>query len=77
MSMLDGTPMLFGASCDLDDPGDRSIGVCAVFTIEALKGVEVTQFVSIKDEVVGAPDLRDAIDGEGASLLDRAEKVEQ
>lgn len=74
--VLDRAEVLLGARSDLVHVVDQPIRVSAVFAVKALDDVQIPQMVPVEDDVISAPDLRDAIDGKAAGLIKRREQVQ-
>jgi hypothetical protein len=52
--VLDRTPVLFGSARNLTRISDHAVGIAAVDTIERFELVEVSQVLSIEDDVFGS-----------------------
>lgn len=59
--MLDGTPVLFSSGGNLLNVGNQAVEVAAINTIHLFNEIQITETVTIQDNIVTSFYLRDAV----------------
>src|SRR6185295_6390011 len=73
----DRTPVLFGPSRNLTHVRQNAVRVSAIHAIELFDGVEIGEMPAIdRSDVDRAPDVRDAVQGETQTLVDRERRID-
>src|SRR4051794_2016215 len=75
--VFDRTPILLGTARNLAGISDKAIAIGAICAIYLLKQVEISQVVSIEDQIVAAFDLFDAVDRKADRLVHGDEHIQQ
>jgi hypothetical protein len=75
--VLDRTPVLFRASCNLHGVGEHTVAIRAIQAIDALESIQVAQSLAVNRDVVPSARFRYAVDGKANGLIDGNEQVQQ
>lgn len=77
VSCLDRAPVPLGTSSDLDRIRKKSVHIATVETLELVLDIEILEEASLVGDVVSPVYLGDAIEWEGAQLIDRDTYIEE
>jgi hypothetical protein len=75
--MFDRTPIGFCSRCDLLDIGDQAVSIRTIDAVEFFDCVQISQPVTIEDDVVAALDPWDAVDPEADRLVQGHRKIQK
>lgn len=67
--MLDRTPVLFGERRDFRGVRSKAIEITAVIAVQSFKEIQVSEIMTVKNDMVTTSRLGDAVNGEAYHLV--------